>query len=142
MIKRVLYQEPPTIARVALFEGDLEKTIAKFSPNFFRKPDQPQRLVYGLLCAGDNPYMMNIAHNPRKLIPPENYNSLLLITSRSHQRNLEVLEEFQHRTGMDFQRRAPEETKLHFKVYDLMLTLLETRPEETMDFLRELIMQS
>lgn len=144
MVKRVVaYHEPITIARVSLFEGDLEKTIKLFSPKFFKKPDSQARLVYSLLCPGNNPYIMDLAHNPRRLTPPaenyENYNTLLLITSRSDERNQQVLAEFQQRTGMDFARAYPGETELHFKVYDALLEALANKPDKMEEILRQLV---
>jgi hypothetical protein len=133
-----LNMPPRNLARVALFTGNLEQAIAKFSPDFFKKPSHPNIEVYGLLHPKPEPYIINIAYQ-KELKPNKDYNTLLAITSRSNQRNLQLVQQLQETTEIDFQRTAPEGTELHFETYRLMLELLGRKPEEIMNVLAQLV---
>lgn len=139
MKKSELYPTPKNLARVASFTGDLEKAIARFSPDFIKKLTQPKIQAYALLYAEQNPYIMTLAQNQRELRDSNDYNTLLLLVSGSGQKNLQLVQQVQEATGIDFQRPAPSGTELHFMIYDLILQLLYEKPDESIEFLRRVI---
>lgn len=133
---------PPTsLARIGSFEGDLEKALANFSSEFYIRASQPHIQVYGLFYAGENPYLLNVFGEKKAITRPEDYNTLLIITSRSTARNQQVVEEFQQTTGIDFQRPAPiinltSPSKLG--TYGMIFDILLDKPDEAMELLKEL----
>ncbi|MBS3075571.1 hypothetical protein J4429_03870 [Candidatus Pacearchaeota archaeon] len=134
-------QGPVNLPRIGSFEGDLEKVLTDFSLGFHKRASQPNIQAYGFFYAGKDPYLLNISNEKRKIRAPEDYNTLLIITSHSRKKNQQVIKEFQHLTGIDFQRPAPMINPVflaNLRTYELIFDMLLDKPDEVIAFLKKL----
>ena len=88
-----------TITKILNYAGcDFEKEVMKFSPQIVKVGiGNEENVKYALMDKGSSPYMLMVSYT---LFTRNPYNSVLTVTSDSHPRSLEVVTEFETKTGL------------------------------------------
>lgn len=133
----VSLNQPQTLVKVGVFNGDLEEAVRKFNPNI-------ESLSLGLGNTNkfaifdtiSEPYLFIIAQQKNKIINPEGYNTSLSITSNKWKTNLQVYENFKDLSEISLEIEPPEYFKQNVQIINLAFPIFEKNPNVAMSFLR------
>ena len=88
-----------TITKVTNYTGcDFEKEVMKFSSQIIKiSMGNEENVKYALIDRGSSPYLLMVSYT---LFTKNPYNSILTVNSDSTTRSLEVITDFENKTGL------------------------------------------
>lgn len=134
-------ERPITLARVAIFNGNLETAVQRFNPACARvTAGLGNTKKYALYHEGQRPYLLMVSQQINKeitVVQGSSYNSQLTVTSRYSDLNEEVAREFQTKTGIEF-RESPAKLAEFMQNMGMSFSVFEMHGQKAMEVLRGL----
>jgi hypothetical protein len=130
---------PITLARVALFNGDLERAAQAFNPQCVKlEIGLGNSVKYALYQQETRPYLLMVSQQTKKeitVVQGVSYDCILTVSSRYSDLNAEMAREFQAKSGIDF-RDAPSKFAEFMQGVGLSLIVFERHGQKAMDILK------
>ncbi len=132
----VAINEPITLVRVGIFNGDLGEAVKKFSEKLVYLPmGLGNTNKYSFFKECEIPYWLTVCQQKDKQDTSFGYNSHLTVTSYLNKRNKEIADKFEDETGIKLDVPVPEDLNKHFQFLNIAFPILEKNPKAAMDFL-------
>jgi len=132
----VRLNEPITLVKVGIFNGDLAETVKKFSEKLVYFPiGFGNTNKYSFFKECENPYWLTVCQQKDKDDNSFGYNSHLTVTSCSTNRNQEIADKFEKETSIRLDVQVPSGLEKHFQFLNIAFSIFEKNPKAAMGFL-------
>lgn len=124
-----------TLARSAIFFGDLEETVKKYSTECRQtRSILGNTIQYGLYQTQPSPYLFMVSKQKDNILVNNEYNLLLTVTSDFSETNRLVVERFRETTGINLVEPSAYISQ-HFQFLNNILPIMKKHGDRAMDVL-------